>query len=111
MNRTGPCPAQGEQTVSLLSPYFRVNLRDFCSGRNGLLLRQISDMFEGAGIKLGPPPAIEVGGWRRTLTAQYLNTVDWDSEEDVGKVLQAVTRIFFASTTTPEHKEALRALC
>ena len=97
--------------MGLLSPTFQVDLRTFCSGFNGLKLRQIRDMFDAAGIELGPPSATACGGERRVLTERYLSTVDWESEEDTDKVLKAVTITLFAAKTSPEHKAGLRALC
>jgi hypothetical protein len=97
--------------MPLLSPTFRVDLRTFCSGIHGLKLQQIRDMFDAAGIKPGPPPAVPTGGERRELTERYLRTVDWESEEDTDKVLKAVTITLFAAKTSAEHKAGLRELC
>jgi len=41
--------------MALLTPTFQVDLRTFCSGIEGLKLQQIRDMFDAAGIELGPP--------------------------------------------------------
>ena len=76
--------------MALLLPTFQVwTLRTFCSGIDGLKLQQIRDMFDAAGIGLGPPPPAPSGGDRRTLTERYLSTVSWESEEDTYKVLQS----------------------
>jgi len=97
--------------MGLLSPTFQVDLRSFCSGMNGLKLQQIKDMFDAAGIKLGPAPPASYAGERRVLTERYLSTVDWESDEDIFKVLRAVTITLFAAKTSSEHKAGLRELC
>lgn len=74
-------------------------------------MQQIHDMFEGAGIKLGPLSAASSSGERRSLTQRYMNTINWDSEVDCRKVLKAVTITLFTSKTSPRHKQSLRALC
>jgi hypothetical protein len=100
-----------EPAVPLLTPTFQIDLRKFCSGWDGLRVQQIHDMFHGAGIELGPENAAISGGDRQKLAQRYLSTINWDSEEDVEKVLQAVTITLFGDETSPEHKEKLRALC
>jgi hypothetical protein len=97
--------------MALVSPTFQIDLRKFCSGWEGLKLQQIDDMFQGAGIGLGPETAARSGGDRQKLTQRYLSTINWDSEEDVEKVLQAVTIALFGESTSREHKEKLRTLC
>jgi hypothetical protein len=97
--------------MALLSPTFQIDLRRFCSGGEGLVLQQIDDMFQGAGIEFGPPETGQSGGARQKQAQRYLSTIDWDSEADVGKVLQAVTIALSTDSTSPEHKKKLRALC
>ncbi len=97
--------------MPLLSPTFQIDLRKFCSGWEGLKLQQIDDMFQGAGIELGPEAAARSGGDRQKLTQRYLSTIDWNSEDDVDKILQALTIVLLGEGTSPEHKEKLRAIC
>jgi hypothetical protein len=72
-------------------------------------------MFSGAGIELGPEKEEKRGGYsqgdRQKLAERYLSTISWDSDEDVSKILQAVEIALFSESTSPEHKEKLRALC
>ena len=101
-----------ETTMPLLSPTFQVDLRNFCGdGWKGLPLQQTRDMFDAAGVKPSSPENLPPSGQRRALTNHYLNVIDWESEEDITKVLKAVSIALFSKKTSAEHKAALRELC
>jgi hypothetical protein len=98
--------------MPLLSSTFQVDLRNFCGdGWKGLPLLQIRDMFDAAGVKPSSPENLPPSGQRRALTNHYLNVIDWESEEDITKVLKAVSIALFSKKTSAEHKAALRELC
>jgi len=94
--------------MDLLSPPFQVGFRNFCSD---LVLRQIDDIFQGAGFRRGTlenPPS----GQRRARTLEYLTGTDYEDEADVGKVLRAVEIALFSPSVLDEQmKERLRAIC
>jgi hypothetical protein len=97
--------------MPLLSSVFQIDLRKFCSGWDAPKLQQIDDMFQAAGVVLGPEDAGTTGGERQRKAQRYLSTVNWDSEDDAEKVLRAVSIALADADITPEQKEKLRALC
>jgi TIR domain len=100
-------------TVPILSPTFQVDLRKFLSGWEAPKVQEIDDMFHVAGIERGSDPVDPSGsmGAREKTARRYLDTIDWADEEDVGKILQAVSVALFGEWLSSEQKEKLRSLC
>ncbi|MGI9337984.1 MAG: abortive infection family protein [Gammaproteobacteria bacterium] len=70
-----------------ISPLMRNAFQESYSGY--AVLREIEQDFNGAGVALGDVTDDTVAGMRRTLVAQYYSTVNWTSDEDVNRVLNA----------------------
>lgn len=51
-------------------------------------LREITEAFDGAGIRCADDYEPNVSGERRTLVQKYYRTVDWSSWKDVRKILK-----------------------
>ena len=63
---------------------------EFREAMTGLVLRDITNLFDGADVEcnLDYAPPATVGGARRTLVEQYYSTIRWESPSDLAKILK-----------------------
>lgn len=81
----------------LVSPQTRQAFRETLVG---FVLREIRDLFDTAGVRLGKlPPDRQISGQRRTLVEEYYAGVDWTDWSDVSRVIDAYEAILIELST------------
>ena len=59
-------------------------------------LGTISELFDDAGVALGPEEVtVNVSGQRRSLAKQYLSTLDQDAPAELAKLVEVVNHVLF----------------
>jgi len=95
--------------MELISTKFRMEFRELCVG---LVLRQIDDIFQMGGIKLGViPSGRNINGERRRRVEEYYASINWENENDADKFLAVVGLILSQSYISQELKASLVELC
>jgi hypothetical protein len=95
--------------MEFVSLSFRLEFREFCVG---LVIRQIVDIFEMAGIKPGVIPSDRnISGERRKTVEEYYASIDWENENDTKKFLTAIGLVLSQSYIPQESKDFLVNLC
>jgi hypothetical protein len=95
--------------MEYISPAFRLEFREFCTG---LALRQIDDVFQNCGVKLGNLPENRFfSGQRRTRIEEYYASINWESVEDTKKFLDVVRVVSSQSFISQEERAFLKDLC
>jgi hypothetical protein len=94
-------------SMETISPALRLEFREFCVR---LVLRQIDDVFQMAGIEPGVPTRI-VSGARRSRVEEYYASLDWASLDDALKFLKVVSLVLSQSYVSDEGKQFIRELC
>lgn len=61
---------------------------EFCDYYVGTTLRVIREAFDGGGVRCNLEYEPQIGGERRTLVAQYYQTVDWSDWKSVSRVVK-----------------------
>ncbi len=93
--------------TDLISPLLRNDFREFCV--TNLVLRQIRDIFDMAGVKQGKLSANRmISGQRRTLIEEYYASINWNSKEDTNRFLKVLEHTFAQSYLTSEARKMLR---
>lgn len=96
--------------MELISPLLRNDFREFCVSY--LVLRQIRDVFNMAGIKQGELPSDQIiSGQRRALVEEYYISLNWESEIDVNKFLKVLGYTFAQSYLAEDNKKLFRKWC
>lgn len=96
--------------MELISPLLRTDFREFCV--TNLVLRQIHDIFRMAGIKQGKIISDRpISGARRTLVEDYYASINWYSEADADKFLEALGYTFSQTYLTEAARKSLRKCC
>lgn len=95
--------------MEYISLAFRLEFREFCVG---LVLRQIDDIFQMAGIPIGHVSSSRnITGERRSRVEEYYASIDWTNEQDCKKFLTAVGLVLSQSYISKESKDSLSELC
>lgn len=95
--------------MEFISLAFRLEFREFCIG---LVLRQIDDIFQMAGIPLGNISSNRnISGERRTRVEEYYASIDWTNEQDCEKFLTTVGLVLSQSYISKESRDSLLELC
>ena len=95
--------------MEIISLPLRLNFRDFCVG---LVLRQIDDIFQMAGIQPSTIPVNrDVSGARRTRVEEYYASIDWTNLQDVQKFLQVLGLAMSQTSISDEQRNSIRKLC
>lgn len=95
--------------MELISPSFRLEFREFCVG---LVLRQIDDIFQMAGIQLGKiSPDRHFSGARRNQVEQYYASIDWTNEQECRRFLTVVSLVLSQSYISQDDKSFILSLC
>jgi hypothetical protein len=77
-----------------------------------LVLRQIHDVFEMAGIKRGQlMSGRPISGARRALVEEYYASINWHSEADADKFLKVLGYTFAQTYLTEDARNLLRKCC
>lgn len=90
-----------------ISSALRLEFREFCVG---LVLRQIDDIFQMAGIQPGQSERV-VSGARRSRVEEYYASIDWTNLIDAQKFLKAIGLVLSQSYISDESKEMIRNIC
>lgn len=93
--------------MEYISLALRLEFREFCVG---LVLRQIDDIFQMAGIQLGQSERA-VNGARRSRVEDYYASIDWTNLTDAQKFLKVVGLVLSQSYISDELKEGIRNIC
>jgi hypothetical protein len=93
--------------MEIISPALRLEFREFCVG---LVLRQIDDIFQMAGVKPSTPNR-NVRGERRTRVEEYYASLDWTSLDDASKFLKVLSLVLSQSCIPEGDKQFIRDLC
>src|SRR5574341_1405802 len=95
--------------MEFVSLAFRLEFREFCVG---LVLRQIDDIFQMAGIRPGIIPQDRIiSGERRTRVEEYYASIDWTNQKDAERFLTAIGLALSQSYISQESKDLLMDLC
>jgi hypothetical protein len=95
--------------MEIISPALRLEFREFCVG---LVLRQIDDVFQMAGIQPGTIPTNRnVSGARRTRVEEYYASIDWTNAEDLQKFLKVLGLVISQTYISEDQKDFIRELC
>lgn len=95
--------------MEFISLAFRLEFREFCVG---LVIRQIDDIFQMAGIKSGDIPShLNINGERRRRVEEYYASIDWANQNDTEKFLTAIGLVLSQSYISQESKDFLVDLC
>jgi very-short-patch-repair endonuclease len=95
--------------MQIISPALRLEFREFCVG---LVLRQIDDVFQMAGIQLGTiPNNRNVSGERRIRVEEYYASIDWGKTEDTQKFLHVLGLVLSQTYISEEQKDSIREMC
>ena len=90
--------------MEYISLDLRLEFREFCVG---LVLRQINDIFQMAGIE--PSQAKRnVGGERRSRVEEYYASIDWTDLTDVQKFLKVIGLVLSQAYISNDEKEHVR---
>ena len=93
--------------MEYISSALRLEFREFCVE---LVLRQIDDMFQMAGIQPGQPERV-VSGARRSRVEEYYASIDWTNLTDTQKFLKVIGLVLSQSYISDERKEFIRNIC
>ena len=93
--------------MEIISSALRLEFREFCVG---LVLRQIDDIFQMAGIEPGTPNR-NVSGARRSRVEEYYASLDWTSLDDALKFLKVLSLVLSQSYISETDKQFVRELC
>lgn len=93
--------------MEYISLNLRLEFREFCVG---LVIRQIDDIFQMAGIELGQAER-DFSGARRSRIEDYYASIDWNDLADVQKFLKVIELVLSQSYTSDIQREFLRGLC
>ena len=93
--------------MEYISSALRLEFREFCVG---LVLRQIDDIFQMAGIQPGQPERV-VSGARRSRVEEYYASIDWTDLTDTQKFLKVIGLVLSQSYVSDEEKEFIRNIC
>lgn len=95
--------------MEFISLSFRLEFREFCVG---LVLREIDDIFQMAGLKPGIiPPERNINGERRRRVEEYYASIDWTSRQDAKRFLTTIGLVLSQSYISQEGKDFLSELC
>ncbi len=95
--------------MELISPALRLEFREFCVG---LVLRQIDDIFQMAGIQPGIISSNRnLSGQRRSRVEEYYSSIDWANLEDVHKFLKVLGLVLSQSYVSEDEKNFIREIC
>lgn len=93
-----------------MSPVLKTDFREFCS--NNLVLRQIDDLFELAGIKQGELDSNRnISGQRRQRVEEFYSNLDFSKESDIAKFLQVIEFVLLQTYISEDNKIELRNIC
>jgi len=98
--------------MELISPLLRNDFREFCVSY--LVLRQIRDIFDMAGIKaVAIPPERQAifSGERRTLVEQYYASLNWSLTTDADRFLTMVGYAIGKTSYDEKICKILRDMC
>jgi hypothetical protein len=93
--------------MEYISLALRLEFREFCVG---LVLRQIDDIFQMAGIQPSQPERV-VSGSRRSRVEEYYASIDWNNLVDAQKFLKVIGLVLSQSYISDESKEIIRNIC
>jgi hypothetical protein len=93
--------------MEYISSALRLEFREFCVG---LVLRQIDDIFQMAGIQPGQSERV-FNGARRSRVEEYYASIDWTNLTDAQKFLKVIGLVLSQSYVSDESKETIRDIC
>ena len=93
--------------MEYISSALRLEFREFCVD---LVLRQIDDIFQMAGIQPGQSARV-VNGARRSRVEEYYASIDWTDLTDTQKFLKVIGLVLSQSYISDEQKEFIRDTC
>ncbi|MBD2653890.1 hypothetical protein H6G45_10395 [Synechocystis sp. FACHB-383] len=96
--------------MECISVGLRIEFREICCTK--LVLRQINDVFQGAGIQ---PSQIRrnsnINGERRSRIEEYYASIDWSNVVDVEKFLKVIELALSLSYFDENGKENIQNIC
>lgn len=98
--------------MELISGTLRLDFREYCV--INLVLRQIDDIFQMAGIQPGtisPNRNQNLSGARRTRVEEFYASLDWTALEDVQKFLKVLELVLSQSYISEDSKNIIRDIC
>jgi hypothetical protein len=93
--------------MEYISSALRSEFREFCVD---LVLRQIDDIFQMAGIQPGQSARV-VNGARRSRVEEYYASIDWTDLTDTQNFLKVIGLVLSQSYISDEKKEFIRNIC
>lgn len=93
--------------MEYIPPSLRLDFREFCTD---IIIREIDDIFQMAGIKLGKSER-DFPGARRSRVEDYYASIDWESLEDAQKFLNVIGLVLSQSHISDSRKTLIQEMC